>query len=436
MASPKNIRLLIGFVSLLYFGFVVPQSAYALDSNNSAGAIVTVNGLAEVTRGSRKLALKAGDTILEHDVIDVAAGGSAKLLLKDHSILDIGPGTNFRVDKYFASHGADREVEVAVGHGTLRTAVTQKVEGSGKFRVKTNSATMGVRGTEFVVTAGAKTQVTVLQGQVEVAQIAPNAGSTTKNSTRAAGGGTSSGAGAGAGIGIGKALVLGSGQQVTSAPGVALPEKANNLDAVALNKISTAAKVTDNTYSRAITIVVASSANPAASQSGGAAGRAPASSSNSSAPADSSSASNGGPPSGAPASGPAANAPTANAPAANAPAESTVASSGGPAAGSAGASEGAPSNSSGSSANGPVAGAGPAPAAPPLAAAPPPPMPASGFGGTTLSDIGTTVATVVAAPPPVNTTQIGISGTFSPGPPPAPVPVKHGGSSIVTIVVK
>lgn len=396
-------------VSMLYFVFSPPQSAYAEDTNNSAGAIVTVNGLAEVTRGGSRVALKPGDSVFPHDVIDVAKGGSIKLLLNDKSILDIGSGAAFRVDKYIAHKGVDREVELAVAHGTLRSAVTQKVEGNGKFHVKTSSATMGVRGTDFVVQADTKTQVTVIQGQVEVAQNTASSGGGAGKFSQHSGGRT---------------VVLNSGQQVTSTPGAPLPEKVTTLNAVALKQVVGTSKVADNTYSRAITIVTASNSNPAAPQPSSTGGRAPASTSNSSAGDNGGSTNSGGPTT----AGNGPGSPQAGSPGntTGAPVEPTMATAGeGPA-----GSGNTPANGS---ANAPTLAAGGPGAPPPMA--PPPPLSAAGFGGITLGDIGTVVSTVVSIPPPINTTQIGITGTFNPGTPAGTVNVHANGTSNITIVV-
>jgi FecR protein len=381
----KKSQTIVFLISLLYFAFALPQSAYAEESNNSAGAIVTVNGLAEVLRGGSKSTVKPGDSIFVHDVINVAKDGSVKVLLKDRSILDIGAGSQFSVDKYVPGNGSDREVDLAIAHGTLRSAVTQKVEGAGKFRVKTNNATMGVRGTDFIVQADTKTQVTVLQGSVEVAP----------------GTGSGDGSSRGSQHSTGKSLMLKPGQQVVASSGAPLPEKANTLDAGALRNLSNTSRVADNTYSRAITIVVAANSNSTGTQqaqNGQGSGRSPASSGNSSAGGSGENGASGG------ASG-----------------EGNVANNGA----TGGEGSGAPGNGSGA---GGGANGGGASTAPTTTAA-------VGFGGTTLSDIGTTVSTGIAIPPPINTTQIGISGTFSPVTPAAPVTVNSGGTSVVTIVV-
>ena len=38
-------------------------------------------------------------------------------------------------------------------YGSLRAAISKKIEGNGSFKIKTKTVTMGVRGTEFVVQA-------------------------------------------------------------------------------------------------------------------------------------------------------------------------------------------------------------------------------------------------------------------------------------------
>ncbi len=295
-----------------------------------AGEVVSVVGSVFV-RSDRKAddtsedgkshSIKPGDYIYADDIINTASSGRIKVLLKDKTIVDLGPSALFKVDKFDNKDGSSaREAEVSLAYGTMRAAVTQKITGGGKFKVRTPSATMGVRGTEFVIKseirdmkdigrllnhsegalppsgfsqaatqaqAGGSTEVTVLQGKVEVARkdfdASANAAAGRTPASVNGAAGTAGGGGANSGI-----VALSAGNQLTSrqSDGGAALEKPATVDSGKLASLSSSVKTVDNTFQKAVTIDPASLAsNPPASSSSGSSGnggdksRAPASSS-------------------------------------------------------------------------------------------------------------------------------------------------------------
>jgi hypothetical protein len=160
---------------------------------NVSGNVFVRSNLQDASAGKP---IREGDQVHPGDVIQTAKNGKAKILMKDQSILDIGPSGVMKIDQYLLSRddtdpekkevvkeeGSERQVQLNLFYGTLRTAVTQKLKGKGSFRVRTPSAIMGVRGTEFIVKSELgsnslgqgggsqlpRTEVIVLQGSVEV----------------------------------------------------------------------------------------------------------------------------------------------------------------------------------------------------------------------------------------------------------------------------
>lgn len=127
--------------------------------------------------------LKVGDQVFPGQVINTGSNGKVKLLLSDRSIVDIGPSSLFKVADFKAKGGGNRQVDVEMKYGSVRASITEKIKSGGHFRVKTPTATMGVRGTEFLVKAdqgasqsagtdgkslseATRTQMIVLQGSV------------------------------------------------------------------------------------------------------------------------------------------------------------------------------------------------------------------------------------------------------------------------------
>ncbi len=267
-----------------------------------AGDIVSVSGTvflrSDATNSSqpKMRSAKAGEVIYTQDVINTGSDGRIKVLMRDKSIVDLGPSALFKIDDFKGKKGAaDREVDVSVVYGTMRAAVTQKLEGKGKFKVKTPSATMGVRGTEFVVKSSvsdmkdvnkllknssgtlppsslaskdastkATTEVSVLQGKVDVGKNDFNASAATAGRNPASTG----------------VVSLTAGTQISTGLGSATMAPPKTMDVSQMKAISTEAKVVDNTFQKAVVVETpAANGNSGNGNGGQAQGRSPASSS-------------------------------------------------------------------------------------------------------------------------------------------------------------
>ncbi|OFZ17726.1 MAG: hypothetical protein A2X94_15175 [Bdellovibrionales bacterium GWB1_55_8] len=235
-----------------------------------AGEVVSVNGSVFVRPDGRAPAAglkpaRPGDPIRSGDVVNTPSNGNVKILMKDKSVLDLGPSALFKVDHFAKNGGADRQADVSMIYGTLRAAITQKIEGKGRFRVRTPAATMGVRGTEFVVksevrdmaqirnallntgkplsaqaapagqAATGKTEITVLKGQVDVR----------KEDLKVLGRNPASDQ---------KVISLMAGTQLVAKEGDAAPAKVVKLDVQQLAAVSRESLVLDNTFQKAVTI--------------------------------------------------------------------------------------------------------------------------------------------------------------------------------------
>jgi hypothetical protein len=144
-------------VSLFAIGtiFLILQPAFAREI---AGEIVSVSGIAFIrpdkSTGAQPASppkAKPGDNVYVGDVINTSSEGAVKILMRDKSIVDLGASSLFKVDEYIHNNGNNRKAKMDLMFGRVRVAVTKKIEGDGKFQIKTKGATMGVRGTEFVV---------------------------------------------------------------------------------------------------------------------------------------------------------------------------------------------------------------------------------------------------------------------------------------------
>ena len=151
MSNPRIAATLVGWVWVSLLG--ASSSVVLADpAAPFVGEIVSVSGVAllrpdaATNRGSTKPA-KAGDQVFAGDVINTSSTGGVKILFKDRTVVDLGPTTLFKIDQFTNAGSKQREAQLNVEYGSVRAAVTEKIEGKGKFNIKSKSATMGVRGT-------------------------------------------------------------------------------------------------------------------------------------------------------------------------------------------------------------------------------------------------------------------------------------------------
>ncbi|MBC7690835.1 MAG: FecR domain-containing protein [Methylotenera sp.] len=164
----KNVcKWICGGTSVLFFSLGIGQTA-ALAAE-TAGKAVSVSGKVLVRNEADKIPqmkfLKSGDEISAGTILNTGSTGAVKLLMTDKSIIDLGPSTLFKMDDYQLNGGGDRKVTMSMDYGKMRASVNTPVGAKGKYQVRTRAATMGVRGTEFIVasdlpSSGQATQIT------------------------------------------------------------------------------------------------------------------------------------------------------------------------------------------------------------------------------------------------------------------------------------
>jgi hypothetical protein len=111
--------------------------------------------------------LKLGDQIERGNIVRTALGAKAKVVYPNGDQFSIGPGTAYRI------HWDDKkpgEAQLSLMFGKFR-GIVEKGGPRSKFQVRTRSATMGVRGTDFFVADQGSTgesEISVVRGSVEV----------------------------------------------------------------------------------------------------------------------------------------------------------------------------------------------------------------------------------------------------------------------------
>ena len=117
------------------------------------GEIKIVRGAAHLERGKQSLPLSVGMPVQENDKVVTGDDGTVGITFADNSLLSVGPNSVFAIDRYvFDSTTHAGQFDSTLSKGTLAVISGKMVKQSPEaMHVRTPSAIMGVRGTEFIV---------------------------------------------------------------------------------------------------------------------------------------------------------------------------------------------------------------------------------------------------------------------------------------------
>nr|WP_315490202.1 FecR domain-containing protein [uncultured Rhodoferax sp.] len=125
--------------------------ASATDASTGFAQVWRISGGVTATSGqpAQVRGLRSGDTVFVGEQLQAAANGEAVLRMNDGGYLAVRPGAQFRVDDFAADKSSNDRMTVRLMQGGLRfiTGWIAKLNPSG-YRVRTPSATIGVRGTD------------------------------------------------------------------------------------------------------------------------------------------------------------------------------------------------------------------------------------------------------------------------------------------------
>lgn len=120
------------------------------------GQIKVANGTVTIERGGRSMPAAPGTPVQPADVVKTGADGSVGITMTDDSLLSAGPNSVLALDRYdFDPVTRAGRFDSSLRKGTL-AVVSGRLAKQSKdaMTVRTPSAILGVRGTEFVVDAG------------------------------------------------------------------------------------------------------------------------------------------------------------------------------------------------------------------------------------------------------------------------------------------
>jgi hypothetical protein len=145
----------LGAAGVVLLTLALVSTALAAD----AGKVKVSRGAAWIVRAGSRMPAQVGAAVQESDVVVTGGDGSVGITFADDSLLSIGPDSVLTIDRFvFDPTTHQGSFESSLRKGTL-SAVSGKLtrQSPDAMKVKTPSAVLGVRGTEFLVRTGEPT---------------------------------------------------------------------------------------------------------------------------------------------------------------------------------------------------------------------------------------------------------------------------------------
>lgn len=125
-------------------------------AQNIAGNVKNLKGDVQAVQKDKSRVLQVGDKIFEGDSIKTAKGASVGILLEDDTTISVGSNSVFSIDEYvFEPSKKNVSFKSNLSKGTLGcvTGLISKINPDA-MKLKAKSASMGIRGTHFIVEVG------------------------------------------------------------------------------------------------------------------------------------------------------------------------------------------------------------------------------------------------------------------------------------------
>jgi len=122
---------------------------------NNIATITAIKGKASIERDSQSIVANLGSKLQKKDSVITQDKTKVQIIFNDETIITIGKNSNFSISEYLFDNTNEMEVKFSLLKGAMRTITGQigKIAPQ-KFSVKTNTSTIGIRGTNFTIFAG------------------------------------------------------------------------------------------------------------------------------------------------------------------------------------------------------------------------------------------------------------------------------------------
>lgn len=134
----------------LLFLLLITVTTYA-----NIGTIMVTKGDAHVKRSQKMLTIKSGMDVLKGDEIITNRQTRVQIMLNDDTVITIGSESSFSFIDYMFDGSKKSTIKMQANRGFFRS-VTGKIGkiAPERFKVKTQLATIGIRGTDFSAQLG------------------------------------------------------------------------------------------------------------------------------------------------------------------------------------------------------------------------------------------------------------------------------------------
>jgi hypothetical protein len=146
----KNILLLVSSLTMIW----------TVHATDMVGTVKTLKGTAQIERGHERIDVTIGTHLRVQDKLTSGPASSVGITLSDSTLLTAGPNSTIELSGYaFDRQSKAGHMDTTVKRGMLNVVSGQMAKNNPDQVVyRTNTVTLGVRGTEFIIDVG-ETQV-------------------------------------------------------------------------------------------------------------------------------------------------------------------------------------------------------------------------------------------------------------------------------------
>jgi hypothetical protein len=112
------------------------------------GVVKSIKGKLSITRENKVFYALAGEKIFQQDRLETYEKSKVKIILNDDTVISLGENTNYIIDSY--SDKQDPHLDMKLNEG-LAHIISGKIGklAPNRFKLKTKTALIGIRGTEW-----------------------------------------------------------------------------------------------------------------------------------------------------------------------------------------------------------------------------------------------------------------------------------------------
>lgn len=127
-------------------------------AEDHAGYVKSVQGTVYMTGSSGvRRAVKSGEPVGTVDRIETEADSGASVVLRDGTVMVIGPSSHLDLNKFsFDSTTQEGGLFISLLRGSMRMVTGLLGKKPESIRIDTQTATIGIRGTDFILSSDAK----------------------------------------------------------------------------------------------------------------------------------------------------------------------------------------------------------------------------------------------------------------------------------------